>query len=221
MNVGGSTCLAFTLTVCSSQFACAAADYPPAEDDGRTLVATIFGRQVFADEPAAKRLFSEVSRSAHREYAVAKKLTPTREQLTKIFSDTIARHPELLKDEEAERNTAIRLFWLRGASLDWIVAKALYEEYGGSIATSSFGACTSITGRNAIIKQYVKSGDIQFHQPKVEGEFWERLKSKRVLDTTITDPKRIKQRFAVPPWQRWIEELGRGPEPSKAAKASK
>ena len=143
MNVGGSTCLAFILTVCSSQLACAAADYPPTEDDGRKLVATIFGRQVFAGEPVAKRLFSEISRSAHREYAAAKKLTPTREQLTKMFSNTIARHPELLKNEEAERNTAIRLFWLRGASLDWIVAKALYEEYGGSIATSSFGACTS------------------------------------------------------------------------------
>lgn len=201
--------LALALVACTDQFIRKASAAPPVDDGCRKLVVTIFGRQVYDDDPRANRLFSEISASAHREYARSKKLGPTKEELKKIFSDTLAKYPELVKDDETERNTAIGLFWLWGASLDWVVAKALYEEYGGSIATSSFGAYTSITGRNAIIRGFVRSGDIQFHQPKVESEFWERLKSKRVLDTTITDSKRIKQMFAVSPWQRWIADLDR------------
>lgn len=188
------------------------ADQPPPVHERRTLVATIFGQQIYADDPRANRLFSEMSGSAMQEYTRANKLSPTKEQLAKIFSDTVAQHPELIKDDEAKRNTAIRLFWLRGASLDWITAKALHEEYGGPIATSSFGAYTSITGRDAIIRQFITSGDIKFHEPQAEKEFWERLQSTRVLDVTIRDPKRIKQIFAVSPWARWIQELERRPE---------
>lgn len=208
--------LTLALAVCSNQLTLA--DEPRIDGERHTLVATIFGTHVYADDPRANRLFREISRSAIREYASTKKLSPTSEQLTKIFSDNVALHPELTENDEAKRNTAMRLFWLWGASLDWIAAKALYEEYGGSIATSSFGAYTSITGRNAIIRQFIKSGDIQFHQPKAEKEFWERLQSKRVLDTTITDPKRIEQLFAVSPWQRWIQELERRPGKSNTTK---
>jgi len=194
------------------------ADPPPVSEDPRTVVATIFGEQIFADDPRAKRLFSEIAMRAKREYTRKKKLRPTPEELTKIFSDTVAQHPELLEgDDETKRKTAMRLFWLRASSLDWIVAKALYEEYGGSIAVSFFGAYESITGRNAIIRQFVTSGDIQIHQPKAEREFWERFQSKRVLDVTVTDPKRIERHFAVSPWQGWIQELDqRTEEPNPA-----
>lgn len=218
MNV--CLCVGFFVTLCPNQIFGESADQPPVNDDCRTLVATVFGRQIYADDPRAKRLFDEISWSAVQEYSRAKKLSPTKEQLAKIFSDTIAKHPELMEDDEAKRNTAMRLFWLQGASLDWITAKALHEEYGGPIAISSFGAYTSITGRDAIIGQFIKSGDIQFHQCKAEKEFHERLQSQRVLDVTIRDLKRIKQMFAVSPWQRWIQELDRRPEESNPATAA-
>ena len=222
MNVCNCAVLCFVLAVCPNPVVREAqADPPPIDDDSCTLVATIFGRQIYSDDPRAKRLFFEISLRATQEYTREKKLSPTKEQLAKIFSDAVAQHPELTKDDEAKGKTVMTLFWVQAASLDWITAKALHEEYGGPIAVSFFGAYASITGRNAIIKQYFKSGDIQIHQPKAARDFWERLKSKRVLDVTITDPKRIEQRFSVSPWRRWIQELDRRPEEPKATDASK
>ena len=64
-----------------------------------------------------------------------------------------------------------------------------------------------IEGRNALLRDYAEAGKVEFHDAEIEKRFWQKLKDKRVLDVTVSDPKRIARHFAVSPWQRWIQEL--------------
>jgi len=180
---------------------------PAAEN--RILVAKVLGKPIYLDqieprdneikrkqlsksdyekwyrESCAIKLLSDVSRQAVADYASREKFSPSREEYAAVIAEVVKKHPGLVKDEEAQRKTGIRLFWLFGAFHDWIVAKALHEKYGGPIAISSFGACTSIEGRNAVLKEYASAGKITFHHAEIEMAFWDRTRDERVLDASM------------------------------------
>jgi hypothetical protein len=165
----------------------------------------------------ATRLLSTVSARVMAEYAIREQLRPSRQEFAAMIAEAVRKHPELVRNEQ---DTAIRVFWLRGAALDWIIAKALYEKYGGPIAISSFGAYTSIAGRTALLKEYVKTGSLTFYDTEIEREFWARTYDERVLDVTIKDPKKITEIFAVSPWERWFQQLDSIDPDSNTSKAS-
>lgn len=218
-----SACVALWCGVDSS------ADDAPAND--RVLVATLFDKPIYLDqltpsEAAEKQrqlperkyqqwlltsrsqsLFSKVCAQALHEYAVREKLKPSDDEIDTLISAAVKKHvAETQADAEAQRKLAMQAFWVRASSRDWRTAKALYEKYGGKVAISSFGACQSFEGRNAVLKDYTAAGHIQFHDAYIERAFWEKSKDERIQDVTL-QPDRVAQHFALPPWERWIERL--------------
>ena len=65
----------------------------------------------------------------------------------------------------------------------------------------------SIEGRNALIREYVDRGDVQFHIPELEQALWEQAEKKYALDVTVTDQKRVRQKFVTPPWESYAARL--------------
>jgi hypothetical protein len=199
--------------------------------DQRELVATVLGEKIYSDqitpaEARAKReelsdadyqkwlleyriswLLSRVEGRVLKEYTIREKLSPSDQELDALFLDfsqTYLANHEL--DDESKQKLALRMLWLKASSCEWRTAKALYERYGGQVAVSSFGACTSIEGRNAVLKAYAEAGELTFHQHDMEQAFWEKTKDTRVLDARVS-PERIKGFFAVSPWERGFKAL--------------
>ena len=200
----------------------------PAEK--RKLVVTVLDKPIYLDqitpsEAAAKRkelsdadyqrwlreyragrLVSSVSGRVLKEYAIREKLKPSDEEIDALIAAAERKQAENVEgDKEARQKLALQAFWVRGSSYEWRTAKALHEKYGGSVAISSFGACTSFEGRNAIFKDYADAGDIKFHDADLERAFWEKTKDERIQDVTLR-PERVAEHFAVAPWERWIRE---------------
>jgi hypothetical protein len=109
-------------------------------------------------------------------------------------------------DEEAKKQFTNRMFWLKAASSEWRTAKALHQKYGGRVAVSAFGGSTSVEGRNAVLRDFAKAGDIKFHHQELKQAFWKKVDDERVLDATIPADK-AKEFFAVPPWERAFKTL--------------
>jgi len=200
----------------------------PAEK--RELVVTVLDRPIYLDqitprEAAAKRkelsdpdyqrwlreyragrLVSSVSGRVLKEYAIREKLKPSDEEIDTLIADAERKQAENIEgDKKARQKLALQAFWVRGSSYEWRTAKALHEKYGGRVAISSFGACTSFEGRNAVLKDYADAGDIKFHHADLERAFGEKTKDERIQDVTLP-PERVKEHFAVAPWERWIRE---------------
>ena len=67
--------LTLALAVCSNQLTLA--DEPRIDGERHTLVATIFGTHVYADDPRANRLFREISGGISENTRAPKELSPT------------------------------------------------------------------------------------------------------------------------------------------------
>ena len=100
-----------------------------------------------SDELAARpRHWTSTTRVCLRE-----KLSPSDEELDVLFRDFRHRYlAERTLDEEAKKQFSTRMSWLKVSSREWITAKALHAKYGGRVAVSSFGGCTSIEGRRGV-----------------------------------------------------------------------
>jgi hypothetical protein len=63
----------------------------------------------------------------------------------------------------------------RRASRQWVtghkVYKAIYEQYGGKVATTAFGLYP-IEARRKLIEEHVKAGDVHFLDSEFEAQFW-------------------------------------------------
>lgn len=153
----------------------------------------------------ANSLLMNVSGRVLKDYTVREKLSPSDEEIIALVKKASEKSPDYeATDKEAQRRLAIQRVWLWGASCDWRTAKALHAKYGGRVGISSFGACISFEGRNAVLKEYAKRGDLKFHDPDLERAFWEKTQDLRFSDV-ILQPDRVAQHFAVAPWERWPE----------------
>jgi hypothetical protein len=184
-------------------------------------------RQELSEEDYQKRLLeyratvllSRVSGRVMKDYAAREKLRPSDKELEAMFRDFSQKHlPNTKLDDESRKKFAVRMFWLMGSSHDWRTAKALYEKYGGRVAVSSFGACISIEGRNAVLQDYAARGDLTIHRAELTQAFWGKTKDERVLDTTL-QPKSVKRFFAVPPWEREFKALAQEEQQASPAQS--
>ncbi len=151
----------------------------------------------------ANFLLMNVSGRVMKDYTVREKLSPSDEEIIALVKKASERSPDYeATDKEAQRRLAIQRVWLWGASCDWRTAKALHAKYGGRVGISSFGACTAFEGRNAVLKEYAKRGDLKFHDADLERAFWEKTRDEKFSDV-ILQPDRVAQHFAIPPWERW------------------
>jgi len=149
------------------------------------------------------------------EYAVRAKLRPSDAEIDALIGDAVRKH-SAGRTEEEQRKLSLQAFWIMGASRDWRTAKGLHEKYGGRVAVSSFGACEAPDGRNALFRESVANGELEFLDRELEIAFWEAAKSQRVLDVTL-QPENVPRHFAVSPWERWIRELEHPPTAKEPA----
>jgi hypothetical protein len=180
----------------------------PAADDSVFVAATVLDIKIFSKSVTPKEIADEIhTKVAYHimsDWAIQNNVKPTREELQELFANEAKKIPkEFYETEEGMQRVGLAVGWAKGSAIDWVTAKALHEKFGGRIAVSSFGAYTAIEGRNAVLKEYAAAGKIKFHDSEIEKYFWERISSSRVLDVTISDPKRIASRFAKPPWEGW------------------
>jgi hypothetical protein len=63
----------------------------------------------------------------------------------------------------------------RSASRQWVtghkVWKAIYEQYGGKVATTAFGLYP-IEARRKLIEEHMRAGDVRFLDAEFEAQFW-------------------------------------------------
>jgi hypothetical protein len=152
----------------------------------------------------ARWLLSRISGEVLEDYAVRENLNPSNEEIKARIAE-VASKPG--GNVEADKKLALRIAWVEASAREWRTAKALYDKYGGRVAISSFGGCTSFEGRNVVLKAYAAAGNIKFHDADIELAFWEKAKDERVLDVTL--PKeRVGEYFVVTPWERFrVEQL--------------
>jgi len=207
----------------------------------RQLVARVFGNPIYLDEitpapPSEKGdsrktesprsllsqrgdlLFAKIRNKVLAEYPVRAKLRPTNEEINALIGEAVRKHSVGLTDE-AKRKLALQGFWTAGASCDWRTAKAICGKYGGRVAISSFGACEPFEGRNALLREYAASGEIEFRDAELERAFWEKSKDERIQDVMLP-LERVAQHFSVPPWERWTHELESPPAAQEPGGAS-
>ena len=149
------------------------------------------------------------------DYYQREDLHPTKEEVSAKFISALQDHPELainmMLDKEARFEIGGAMAFGIASSIDWVVTKHLHEKYGGNVSVSSFGAMISIEGRNALIREYVERGDVQFHLPELEQALWEQAEKKVALDATVRDQKRVKQKFETAPWENFAARLKKMP----------
>ena len=159
----------------------------------------------------AETLLAKVAGAIMMDYYQREELHPTKDEIGAKFSAGLRADPDLMAklilNQQSRLKTLSPLAFGIASSIDWVVTKHLHEKYGGSVAVSSFGGMMSIEGRNELIRQYVASGDVQFHHPELERALWEQAEKKYALDVTVRDQKRIKQKFETPPWEHYIARL--------------
>ena len=179
-------------------------------DKSPIIAATVLDKKIYTTSATPKEIAGEIHTKVAfhvmTDWAKKNKVSPTPDEIQELFQNEAKIIPkELYETEEGKQRIAVAIFWAKGSAIDWVTAKALHEKFGGRVATSSFGAYTAIEGRNAVLKEYAAQGKIEFHSVEIEEHFWERINDRRVLDVTISDPKRIATRFATPPWIGWGE----------------
>lgn len=199
----------------------------------KRVVAWVFGKPISLDEitsdPAPERkveggpasgptsltarragfLLGKIQARVLAEYAVRAKLRPSDAEIDALIGDAVRKH-SVGRTEEEQRKLSLQAFWIMGSSRDWRTAKALHEKYGGRVAVSSFGACEAPDGRNALFREHMASGELEFLDRELEVAFWEATKSPRVLDVTL-QPENVSKHFTVSPWERWTQELEHPP----------
>lgn len=184
------------------------AQITPVEADKKRQELSLADYQKWLVEYRATALLQTIVLRVLKDYEVREKISPSDQELETLHRDFmekyLAKYPQL--DDEAKKKIGLQIFWSLGSAKDWRTAKALHSKYGGRVATSAFGAYTSIEGRNAIVKEYHTRGEIKFHRAELEQRFWEKLKNDRVLDVIIP-ADRVKERFATPPWETRFNQL--------------
>ena len=148
-------------------------------------------------------LVKKVSHLVMSDWAKHNKVRPTREEIQEHFANEAKQHLQAYATPEGTKRVALAVGLATLTTVEWATAKALHEKYGGRIALSSFGGWVAIDGRNALLKEYAAAGKIRFHDPEIEEEFWVGVENPAVLDVTVSDPKRVSNHFARPPWEGW------------------
>ena len=151
-----------------------------------------------------RRMVNRVSHLVMTDWAKQNNVSPTRKEIETLFSNQAKQHLQAFADTvEGKRRVALAVAMGTGSAVEWSTARALHAEYGGPVALSSFGGWIAVDGRNALLKEYAASGKIQFHDDELETLFWKGIEDPAVLDVTVSDPKRIENHFAKPPWLGW------------------
>jgi hypothetical protein len=222
------TLVLLAMEILCGQVAQARAAGKPAAETG-TLIATVLGNPIALEQitpveaPLQQKQLPEeayqawlranrtnllhfkISAEVLRDYAIREKLRPGDDEIDAILREGMRKYGiGKNSDRESQKQLAIELFWVRAQANDWKVAKALYERFGGRVALSSFGACTAIDGRRAVIRDYAAAGKIKFHDPQWERAFWEKNKDDHVLTVTLR-PEAVAAFFAIPPWEPWLQ----------------
>lgn len=194
----------------------------------RVVAATVLGKPIYLDriEPSAadlewlrksgrtplsrkaERLLDRVAGKIMMDYYRREELHPTKAEISAKYSAAVRSDPELLAKMMLNKNARFEIggsiMFGVASSVDWVITKHLYEKHGGSVSVSSFGGMMSIEGRNALLREYVARGDVQFKIPELEQALWEEVEKKRALDATVSDQKRVKQMFETPPWENYL-----------------
>ena len=204
-------------------------------DPTRVVAATVLGKPIYLDQfdqsatelerlkksgrstlsRKAELLLSNVAGKVMMDYYRREDLHPNKEEIAAKFVSALRDHPELainmMLDKQARFEIGGAMAFGIASSTDWVVTKHLHEKYGGNVSVSSFGAMISIEGRNALIREYVQRGDVQFHLPELEQALWEQAEKKIALDATVRDQERVKQKFETPPWENFAVRLNQMP----------
>ena len=190
---------------------------PPVADKTRVRVAMAFGKPIYRDqiEPGkslaktqnaaqrrahrGRRLLQVISRQATEDYRRRNQLEVTAE-MKKSLWEAVMRAP-LPPDRSVfceEEQRLISFGWQHASLMDWVLAKSLYERYGGRVGMGSLGLWLAADGRNQLIRDYQKSGHIRIDDAEVEKAFWKEATKPNFADA-YPKGERLKRLLAHPP----------------------
>ena len=91
--------------------------------------------------------------------------------------------------------------WQHASLTDWVLTKSLYERYGGRVGYGSLGLWLAADGRNQLIKDYQKSGEIRIDDAGIAQALWKEATKPNFADV-YPKGEHLKRLLAHPPHLR-------------------
>ena len=189
----------------------------PPVDETRPCVAVAFGEPIYLDQLDPKtmannfdvtqrqnyrgrRLLREISRRATNDYRRREKLEITTDMKQALWETILQPQvPDKRSNTFCEEERYLMAYGSRyGSLMDWVLTKSLYERYGGRVGYGSLGLWLAPDGRNQLIRDYQKSGEIQIRDAEIEQAMWKEATKPNFADA-YPKGERLKQLMTHPP----------------------